>query len=83
LGKSSTVVAPDAPAIGTGTATGDTAMSKIAVGPVPSLLTGTIDAVGQDALDLAEHPLDLPRRAEHVTDVRVVPFPAIGAVLRE
>ncbi len=46
-------------------------------------LTGTIDAVGQDALDLAEHPLDLPRRAEHVTDVRVVPFPAIGAVLRE
>lgn len=45
--------------------------------------TGTIDAVGQDALDLAEHPLDLPRRPEHVIDVRVVPFTAIGAVLRE
>lgn len=45
--------------------------------------TGTIDAVGQDALELAEHPLDVPRRAEHVHDVRVVPFHAVGAIFRE
>lgn len=46
-------------------------------------VTGTIDAVGQDCLDIAEHPLDLPRRSEHVIDVRVVPFVALAAVQRE
>lgn len=46
-------------------------------------ITGTIDAVGQDALDLAEHPVDLPRRPENVLDVRTVPFGAIAAVVRE
>jgi hypothetical protein len=46
-------------------------------------LTGTIDAVGADALDLAEHPGDLPRRAEHVTAVITVPLAAVAAVLRE
>ena len=46
-------------------------------------VTGTIDAVGQDCLDIAEHPLDLPRRPEHVIDVRVVPFVALAAVQRE
>ena len=45
--------------------------------------TGTIDAVGEDALDLAEHARDLPRRTENVTCVRTVPFAAIGAVLRD
>ena len=44
--------------------------------------SGTIDAVGQDAVDLAEHPIDLPRRPEHVGDVRTIPFAWIGAVLR-
>jgi hypothetical protein len=44
--------------------------------------SGTIDAVGHDALDLAEHPSDLPRRPEHVGDVRTIPFAAVGAVLR-
>ncbi len=44
--------------------------------------TGTIDAVGQDAMDLAEHPADLPRRLEHVSEVRTIPFAAIGAVQR-
>ena len=46
-------------------------------------VTGTIDGVGQDCLELAEHPLDLPRRPEHVIDVRVVPFSALAAVQRE
>jgi hypothetical protein len=40
------------------------------------LLSGTIDAVGRDVLELAEHPPDLPRRAEHVTGLRLVPFAA-------
>ncbi|MGV1007427.1 MAG: hypothetical protein ACOYBY_02315 [Dermatophilaceae bacterium] len=46
-------------------------------------ITGTIDGVGQDCLEVAEHPLDLPRRPQHVIDVRVVPFHALAAVQRE
>lgn len=41
---------------------------------------GTIDAVGSDAFDIAEHPLDSPRRAEHVHGERVVPFAAVAAI---
>lgn len=41
---------------------------------------GTIDAVGADAFDIAEHPLDSPRRAEHVRGERVIPFAAVTAV---
>jgi len=44
--------------------------------------SGTIDGVGHDALDLAEHPTDLPRRPEHVGDIRTIPFAAVGAVQR-
>jgi hypothetical protein len=43
-------------------------------------VTGTIDAVGSDVLDLSEHPPDLPRRPEHVTAERMVPFAAIAVV---
>lgn len=43
-------------------------------------VTGTIDAVGSDLLDLSEHPADLPRRARHVTSRRSVPFAAIALV---
>jgi hypothetical protein len=46
-------------------------------------VTGTIDAVGQDCVDIAEHPLDLPRRSEHVVDVRVIPFAALAVVERD
>lgn len=42
--------------------------------------TGTIDAVGSDHVELAEHAADLPRRPENVTGRRVVPFPAIVLV---
>lgn len=41
---------------------------------------GTIDAVGADAFDIAEHPLDSPRRAEHVHGERVVPFASVAAI---
>jgi len=45
-------------------------------------LTGTVDAVGQDAFDLAEHAVDLPRRAEHVIAVRTMPMAALAVVRR-
>ncbi|HOF63727.1 MAG TPA: hypothetical protein PLL54_05425 [Dermatophilaceae bacterium] len=44
--------------------------------------TGTIDAVGADAIDLAVHAADVPRRQQHVIDVRTMPFTAICAVIR-
>jgi hypothetical protein len=46
-----------------------------------AFVTGTIDAVGQDHLELSEHAADLPRRAENVTGRRLVPFSAL-VVLR-
>ncbi len=44
------------------------------------VLTGTIDAVGSDVVDLTEHAADAPRRPENVTGRRVVPFAAIAAL---
>lgn len=46
-----------------------------------SVTTGTVDAVGADALELSEHPLDVARRAENIVARRVIPFTAI-VVLR-
>jgi hypothetical protein len=45
-----------------------------------SVTTGTIDAVGADALDLSEHPADVARRTENVVARRVIPFSAIVAI---
>lgn len=44
--------------------------------------TGTIDRVGADHLDLAEHAADEPRRAASVRAVRTVPFSALVSVRR-
>jgi hypothetical protein len=50
-------------------------------GAVPGqALVGTIDAVGADHLDLAEHPEGMPRRRENVTAQTTVPFGALVLV---
>lgn len=41
---------------------------------------GTVDAVGADAFDLAEHPLDAPRRRDSVLSVRTIPFAGLASV---
>lgn len=45
-------------------------------------VTGTIDAVGQDLVEIAEHAADLPRRSENVLRLCAVPFAALAVVRR-
>jgi hypothetical protein len=45
-------------------------------------VTGTIDRVGADFLELAEHPLDAPRRRDEVSNLRLIPTNALVAVRR-
>jgi hypothetical protein len=47
-----------------------------------SVVTGTIDGVGQDYVEVAEHSADLARRPENVLAVRAVPFTAVAMVRR-
>lgn len=47
-----------------------------------AVVTGTLDAVGQDLVEVAEHAGDLPRRSENVVRVVAVPFAALAAVRR-
>lgn len=51
-------------------------VSDIAGGAV----TGTLDAVGRDLLEIAEHPADVPRRAGQVLTRQLMPFPSLAAV---
>lgn len=46
-------------------------------------VSGTIDRVALDHLDLAVHAAASPRRAAKVSEVRVVPLAALGAVFLE
>lgn len=41
---------------------------------------GTIDAVGSDAFEITEHPLDSPRRPGHIRGERTIPFAALAMV---
>lgn len=47
-----------------------------------SAIAGTIDRVGRDFVDVAEHAPDEPRRADSVHSARTVPFGALVAVRR-
>jgi hypothetical protein len=50
--------------------------------PDGTVLTGTIDRVGRDFLELAEHPVGEARRAGQVSGVRAVAFGAVVTVTR-
>lgn len=46
------------------------------------LTTGSIDWVGADHLDVAEHPADAVRRPAAVTGHRTIPLPAVAVIRR-
>lgn len=48
-----------------------------------SAVQGTIDRVGADFFELAEHPPGEPRRAPEVRSVRALPFPALASLHSE
>jgi hypothetical protein len=45
-----------------------------------SVVVGTVDRVGSDYLELAEHAVDAPRRAEAVHGVRAIVISAVAVV---
>lgn len=54
--------------------------ATVAVRTRGGAVTGTIDRVGRDHLDVAEHDPEVPRRARAVTQVRVVPLDQVVMV---
>ncbi len=51
--------------------------APVSVGTPAGVVRGTPDAVGADHLEVAVHDLDVPRRAEGVRAVAVLPFGAL------
>jgi len=47
-----------------------------------SVIRGTIDRIGRDFLDLAEHSPDVPRRADAVHAARTITFASLAAIRR-
>lgn len=45
-------------------------------------VTGTIDVVGADHLEMAEHPADEPRRPANVRSRQILPLGAVSAVVK-
>jgi hypothetical protein len=55
----------------------------VAVGLVDGgVLTGTIDRVGSDFFEIAEHAIDEARRRGNVAGMRTVPIPAVALIRR-
>ena len=54
--------------------------SVVSLVDIGGVVTSGTDAVGADALDLSEHPVDVARRSENILSRRVIPFAAIVVV---
>jgi len=55
--------------------------ATVSIGDVTGrVLTGTIDGVGSDAIEVSEHPIDLPRRPENLTASTIVVLTALAFV---
>jgi hypothetical protein len=60
----------------------DRAVVRIRLTGGEALLDGTVDHVGADFVDLAEHPVGEPRRFREVRSTVLVPLAGIAAVHR-
>lgn len=85
LGRRSVLPGPAAVALGLRSVLRGVARDRAPVRVVLSdgvPVDGTVDRVGADYLEVAEHPAGEPRRAGAVIRVRTVPFSGLGAVRR-
>lgn len=58
----------------------DRSAVRLALRGGTAALTGTIDGVGADCVDVAVHDLDQSRRSAHIRGSRTVPFGAVAFV---